>query len=90
MKKTKLIAGILLMILGVGVSIGSVALRFYEHHRYGTKIGQRMLNQRDMMGGYRFRGPNQREFTVQPNKNRNQKTYPQPNQNPAPTPSPKS
>lgn len=44
-KKTKLIAGILLMILGVGVSIGSVAFRFYEHNRFGMNTGQRILKQ---------------------------------------------
>lgn len=86
MKKTKLIAGILLMVLGVGVSIGSVALKFYEHNRYGMNTGQRMLNQRGMMGGNGFMGPNQRGFNVNPNKNRNQQPNPQPNPNPGPSP----
>lgn len=88
MKKSKLIAGILLMILGIGLSIGSVVLRHYEYGRFGMmNSGHSMVNRRGMMGGNRNGGSSKRPFNVQPKQNqgKNSKTNPnansQPNQN---------
>ena len=82
MKKTKLIAGICLMILGIGVTVGSAAFRFHEHSRYGMmNTSHRIVNGRGMMGGYGVRGSNGRGFTVKPYQNRDQNTNPLPNQN---------
>jgi len=63
MKKSKLIAGILLMILGVGISIGSVVFH-YKHGQYSMiNQGHKIVNRHDMMGGYGFK--------MKPNQNQN-------------------
>ncbi|MEA4900275.1 hypothetical protein [Desulfitobacterium sp.] len=79
MKKSKLVAGILLMILGIGVAVGSVALHSYGYGPYGMMNSRHnIVNRPGMMGGYGFR--------VKPNQNQGQKsnpnsgTAPQPNQ----------
>ncbi len=77
MKKTKLIAGILLMVLGLGVSIGSVVLRYYEHSRNGMNSGHKIINGRGMMGGQGFNGYCQRDYNLKPNPNQS----PNPNNN---------
>jgi hypothetical protein len=83
MKKTKLIAGILLMILGVGISTGSIVLR---HYGYGMmNSGHSMVNKRGMMGGYWNGGSPQKPFNVRPKQNQGKSPNPnansQPNQN---------
>ena len=83
MKKTKLIVGILLMILGIGMSIGSIVLRHHENGRYGMmNPGHKMVNRHGMMGGSGYRGFQNRPFNVRPNINQGQN----PNTNPAPAP----
>jgi len=90
MKKSKLIIGILLMILGIGVSIGSIVLRHHENGRYGMmNPGHKMVNRHGMMGGYGYRGFQNRPFNVRPNQNQGQNinptpTPPAPNANPQP------
>lgn len=93
MKKSKLIAGIVLMIVGLGVSSGSIVLRHYEHGRYS--IGNCGVIRRGMMGGFGFGDYRQRRFNVNPytypappqspkaspNQGQNPNTNPQPNQN---------
>jgi hypothetical protein len=80
MKKSKLIAGILLMILGIGISIGSVVFH-YKHGQYGMiNQGHKIVNRQGMMGGFGFKAkPNQNK-----NKNQNQGQ----GQNPTPSPQP--
>ncbi len=92
MKKTKLVVGILLMILGIGMSVGSVVLHSYEHGRYGMNNARyRMANGHGVMGGYGFRSPNQRRFNRNPNPNQgpnkgpNQNPNQGPNQNQGPS-----
>ncbi|WP_176714417.1 hypothetical protein [Dehalobacter sp. TeCB1] len=52
MKKSKLIAGIILMVLGIGISVGSVVFHYYEHDRYGeTNFGHMMIQQHDRQDG---------------------------------------
>ncbi|KGP74961.1 hypothetical protein JT05_13290 [Desulfosporosinus sp. Tol-M] len=76
MKKSKLIGGILLMILGVGISIGSVVFHCYNHGQYGMiNQGHKIVNRHGMMGGYGFR--------AKPNQNQGQGQNP----NPSPIPS---
>jgi hypothetical protein len=77
MKKTKLIAGIMLMILGVGLSVGSVA---FCHTKYGR-------NGIIMKYGHGFRdnkfkeNPNPKQNQGKQNQDQNSDTNPQPNQN---------
>lgn len=72
MKKTKLVAGIMLMILGIGMLVGSVTLCHYKHVRNGImmKYGS---------------GPRENKFKLNPNPKQNQgqnsDTGSQPNQN---------
>ena len=81
MKKAKLIAGILLMILGVGVSMGSVVLPYYVQGRYGIiNHGHKIMNKHRMMGRNVFKGFQYKSFNEQPNQNQG-KTNPQPSQN---------
>ena len=83
MKKSKLVVGILLMILGIGVSIGSVVLRHHENGRYGMmNPGHKMVNRHGMMGGSGYGGFKNRPFNVRPNQNQGQN----PNTKPLPTP----
>ena len=83
MKKSKLVAGILLMILGIGVSIGSVVLRHHEYGRFGMmNSGHRMVNKRGIMGGSGYGGLQNRPFNVRPNQNQGKNSNP----NPLPTP----
>lgn len=84
MKKSKLIAGIFLMILGIGVSIGSVVLRYHEHGRYSiTNHSHRVVDRHYKIGGYGFGGFQNRPFNIKPNQTQGQNpnTSPQPNQN---------
>ena len=84
MKKSKLIAGILLMILGLGVSIGSAVLRYHEHGRYGIiNYGHKIVYRHSKMGGYGFGGFQNRPFNERPNQNQeqNSSTNPHSNQN---------
>lgn len=86
MKKSKLIAGSFLMILGIGMSIGSVVLRHYEYGQLGMmNPGHRTVIRRGMTGGYWNGGSPQLPFNVQPRRNQGSKTNPnansQPNQN---------
>ena len=85
MKKTKLIVGILLMILGIGMSIGSIVLRHHENGRYVMmNPGHKMVNRHGMMGGSGYRGFQNKPFNVRPNQNQGQN----PNTNPTPAPTP--
>ena len=83
MKRSKLIAGILLMILGIGITTGSVVFRYYEHGRNGIMFpGHRIVN-RDGAGSYGFKNFPKRPFNGQPNQlpGKRPNTNPPPNQN---------
>ncbi len=75
MKKNQLIIGIVLMVLGIGVSVGSVFLHFDQR----LNARHRIANSQGIRGGYGFRAPNQRGFR-NPNPNRPPKQAP--NQSP--------
>lgn len=52
-KKRQLVGGILLMILGLGICGGSMALRYFERGGYGPyNIGHKMFNHYGMNGGF--------------------------------------
>lgn len=78
-KKSQLVGGILLIILGLGISAGSVALRHFERNGYGPfRAGNNIIN-RHMQGNDSFRGPNFKN-RIPRNQNQNQ------NQSPSPVP----
>ena len=82
MKKSKLIVGILLMILGIGISMGSVVLHHFEYGRYGMVFPRQRIVNGNGAGGYRFRDFPQRPFNSQPNQQPGRR----PNTNPSPKP----
>ena len=80
-KKSQLVGGILLMILGLGVSAGSVAFRYFEHGGMGPfNMGHKIVSRYGMNGNYGFRNPQQRGFNINPNF-QNPKRIPNRNRN---------
>ncbi|HVJ47595.1 hypothetical protein [Desulfitobacterium sp.] len=86
-KKRQLVGGILLMVLGLGVSVGSVAFRYVERGGLGAfHAGSSIVNRHGINGNYGFQNPRQKGFNQSPNfRNRNQN---QNNQNETQTPNP--
>lgn len=78
-KKSKLIGGILLMILGLGVTAGSTALRIFDHHGMGPfHHGSGIINRYSPNQNYNFQNP--RKGRLGGNFNNNQPSTPN-NQN---------
>lgn len=83
-KKSQLVGGILLMILGLGVFAGSTALHFFGRSGFGPfNSGHKIVNRHGMNGNFGFNFQN-------PNRNNNQfkrqtptpPSTPNPNQTP--------
>lgn len=83
-KKRQLIGGILLMILGLGICGGSMALRFFERSGYGPfNVGHKIVNRHGMNGGFnqipKFK--NQNPQSQNDNGSANNSTTPNQSQN---------
>lgn len=73
-KKRQLIGGILLMILGLGICGGSMALRFFERSGYGPfNVGHKIVSRHGMNGGFNqnpnFKVPNGKQAPKFKNQN---------------------